>query len=142
MLLAFHQQIPPHLLAQEAQHIELLVVVLSAPPDAGFPDLVEPFRSVAWCIHVVARTRNAPTAIQRLESIHNPREIFVDRQITAGQFLQSSDAIFPVIDGLEMVEAQQLGQLAGVILVTLATFFQQSIFSWITHHDLGDVRLQ
>jgi uncharacterized protein YfeS len=66
----------------------------------------------------------------------------VDRQITAGQFLQGSDAILPVIDRLEMVEAQQLGQLAGIDLVTLATFFQQSRLSGITHHEFGDVGLQ
>ena len=123
VFLAFHPQIPPHLLAQEPQHIQLLVVVFSAPPYAGFPDLVQPCRPVRWCIHFLAGTRNTPTAIQRLESIHNPPEILVDRQITAGQFLQGSDAILPVIDRLEMVEAQQLGQLAGVDLVTLATFF-------------------
>jgi len=41
-----------------------------------------------------------------------------------------------------MVEAQQLGQLPGVDLVTLATFFQQSSLSWITHHEFGDVGLQ
>jgi len=43
VLLAFHQQIPPHLLAQEPQDIQLLVVVFGSSPDAGFTDLAEPF---------------------------------------------------------------------------------------------------
>jgi len=38
-------------------------------------------------------------------------------------------------------EAQQLGQLAGINLVGLITFFQQSSPSWITHHDFRDMRL-
>ena len=37
-----------------------------------------------------ASTRNAPTAIQGLQPIHNPREIFGDGQITARQLLQRS----------------------------------------------------
>jgi hypothetical protein len=48
VFLAFRQQVPPHLLAQESQHIELLVVVFSAPPDAGFlAKLKDAKRSVA-----------------------------------------------------------------------------------------------
>jgi len=46
VLLGFHQQIPPHLRAQEPQDIELLVVVFHAPPHASFLDLAEPFRTV------------------------------------------------------------------------------------------------
>src|SRR5215469_6232501 len=69
VLPALSQEIFPHLLAQEMHDIELLVVVFRAPPDAGFPDLAEPFRTVTWGIHFRADTRNAPTAIQRLESI-------------------------------------------------------------------------
>jgi hypothetical protein len=43
VLLAFQQQIPPHLLAQGAQGIQLLVVMFGTSPDAGFADLAEPF---------------------------------------------------------------------------------------------------
>jgi hypothetical protein len=66
----------------------------------------------------------------------------VDRQITTRQLLQGSDVMLSVINRFEMIEAQQLGQLAGVNPVALATFFQQSILSWITHQDFRDVRFQ
>jgi hypothetical protein len=50
--------------------------------------------------------------------------------------------VLAVVDRLEIVEAQQFGQLACIDLVTLAAFFQQSILSWITHQDFRDVRFQ
>src|SRR6266849_9876458 len=83
VLLTFHHQIPSYLLAQGPQSIQLLVVVFGASPHTSFADLAEPFRTVTWCIHFVAGTRNAPTAIQRFEPIHDPREILGDGQITA-----------------------------------------------------------
>src|ERR1700731_799090 len=100
VLLAFHQQIPPYLLAQGPQGIQLLVVVFGASSHTSFGDLVEPFRTVTCCIHFAAGTWNAPTAIQSLEQIHDPREILGEGQITASQFLQRSQAVLSVIDWL------------------------------------------
>jgi hypothetical protein len=47
-----------------------------------------------------------------------------------------------MVDRLEKVGAQQLGQLSRVNPVTLVAFFQQGIPSWIAHHVCRDVRLQ
>jgi len=49
VLPALGLEIFPHLLAQEPQDIELLVVVVGASPDVGFADLTKPFRTVTWC---------------------------------------------------------------------------------------------
>src|SRR5215831_19628943 len=91
----------------ETHDIKLLVVVFSASPHAGFPDLAEPFRTVTWGIHFLASAGNGPTAIQRLESIHNPREISIDGQITACQLLHRSQAVLSVVHRLDLVHIQQ-----------------------------------
>ena len=50
--------------------------------------------------------------------------------------------MLPVIDRLELVAAQQLGQLPCVDAVTLVAVFQQGILPRIAHHHLRDVRLE
>jgi hypothetical protein len=69
-------------------------------------------------------TENAPTAIQRLEPIHDPREILGDGQIAARQLLQRSQAVLSVIDRLKLVHVQLFGQLARIDPVTLAAILQ------------------
>src|SRR5258708_12969223 len=102
VLLTFHHQIPSYLLAQGPQSIQLLVVVFGASPHTSFADLAEPFRTVTWCIHFVAGTRNAPTAIQRFEPIHDPREILGDGQITAPQPLHPSQPLLSAFYRLQL----------------------------------------
>ena len=104
-------------------HFQLLVVVFSASPDTGFADLAEPFRTVTGCLHFIADAGNGPTAIQRLESIHDPYQIFGDGQITARQLLQCSQAVLSVIDRLDFVHVQLFGQLACIDPITLAAIF-------------------
>src|SRR6267142_2135159 len=98
MFSALGQQILPHGLAQSSQSIELLVEELGPPAHAGFPDLVQPIRAMAWCVDLLTPTENAPTSIQSLDTIHHTAEIFADRQITAGQLLHSSKAVLPMVD--------------------------------------------
>ena len=50
--------------------------------------------------------------------------------------------MFSVIDGAEMIQAQQLGQPPGVDLVTLVAFSHGGILSRIAHHQFRHVRLQ
>jgi hypothetical protein len=99
-------------------------------------------RTVTWYIHFVAGTRNAPAAIQRLEPIHDPRDILGDGQITASQLFQCAQAVLSVIDRLKMVTTQELSQLVRIDSITFTTVFQQGILARITHHDFADARLQ
>ena len=73
---------------------------------------------------------------------HDASEIFADRQITAAQLLQGSDAVLSVVDRLEMVEAQQFGQLSCVYLVAFVPILQQSILPRVAHQDFRHVGLE
>src|SRR5947209_10950306 len=97
---------------------------------------------MAQRVDLLPSTWNRPASIHGLQARHDPREIFADRQITAGQLLQGPYSLFPVIDRPEKSGPQQLGQLPPIDAVTLAAFFQQSIPAGVAHHDLRDVRLQ
>ena len=77
-------------------------------------------------VDVPSRTGNRPAAIQRFQPIHDPRQIFDDGQITPGQFPQHAHAGLAVVDRLEMIAAQQLGQFAGIDAVTLVSVFEQT----------------
>ena len=50
--------------------------------------------------------------------------------------------MFAVIDGVEMIETQQLGQQAGIDLVTLVALLHGRILPRIAHNQSGDVWLQ
>src|SRR5260370_39404469 len=50
--------------------------------------------------------------------------------------------MFSVIHRTELAHVQQFGQLVRVDAVALAAFFQQGIFSRITHYEFRHVRLQ
>ena len=88
------------------------------------------------------REEKVSTNFDLCNARHHSSEIFADGQITPRQFLQRPDAMLPVIDRTKKIRAQQFGQLPGIDAVTLAAFFQQSVPAGITHHQLGDVRLQ
>src|ERR1700686_5016107 len=104
VFLTLGEQITPHLLAQCSQCIQLLVVKLRPPAHSQFADLPEPLGTMARCIDLLAGARNGPTAIDGLHPCHDPYQIFGDGEITAHQFLQTSEPVFTVIDGAEMVE--------------------------------------
>src|ERR1017187_1139741 len=64
VLSAFRQQISSYLLAQRSQCVQLLVVDLGPAMYAGFGDLGEPFRAIAWCVHALPCAGNRPTPIK------------------------------------------------------------------------------
>src|ERR1035437_4725725 len=68
------------------------------------------------------------------DPIHHPSEIFADGQVTAGQFLQGSEAVLAMVDRAQISAAEQIGELARVNLVALVAFLHQRIFSWIAHY--------
>jgi len=69
-------------------------------------------------------------------------QIFGDGQITAHQLFQRSKTMFAVIHRGEMIEAQQLGQSAGVDLVVLAAFLHGLGLSWIAHQQFRHAGFQ
>src|SRR5271167_4133808 len=140
MFPALLHQISSYRSMQSAQGIEFLVEELGPTAHPNFLNLVQPFRTVTRGVNRRAGTSNGPAAIERLDSIHNPGEIFADRQITAPQFLQGSYAIFSMVDRPEKSAAQQFGQFSRIDLVTLAALFQQRIYAWVAHHHLGHAR--
>ncbi|HEX9111439.1 MAG TPA: hypothetical protein VF845_08165 [Terriglobales bacterium] len=87
------------------QHVQLLVEVLGSPADASFPDLGQPLRSMTAIIDIPSRTGNGPAAIQRFQAIHDPRQVFDDRQITPGQLAQHPHTRLAMVDRLQMVAA-------------------------------------
>jgi len=96
-----------------------------ATAHSRFGNLPQPFCPIAWCVHLLAGTRNRPTSIDGLQSTHHPRQISRDRQITAGQFLQSSYAMLSVINRLKLVPVQQLRQFARVVAIILVPYFSR-----------------
>jgi hypothetical protein len=112
MLPALDQQLASHLLVQEQQGVELLVVKLRPAAHAGFGDFRQPLCPAAP-LNLLASTGNGPASVQRLQSNHHSRQTSGDGHITARQFLHGPDAAAFVIH-----RAQQLGQLAGIAAIT------------------------
>src|SRR5258707_4597135 len=98
MLLTLRQQIPPHLLPQASQRVELLIVKFRSPVHSWFVDFREPLGTMVRSVNLLAGTRDGPTAIDGFHSRHHPGEISGDCQITANLLLQGSQAVVCVID--------------------------------------------
>src|SRR5260370_9978180 len=98
MLSTLRQEISSHLLAQSLQGIELLVEELGPTAHPGFRYFAEPFRTMVRCVDGRTFAGNAPAPVEDLEPIHDAREIFADRQITARQLLQCSQAVLSIVD--------------------------------------------
>jgi hypothetical protein len=64
-------------------------VKLGSPTHSRFCDLPEPLGTMARCIHLLAGTRNSPTAIDGLHPRHDPSENFGHGEIT--QVARSDD---------------------------------------------------
>lgn len=47
-----------------------------------------------------------------------------------------------MVDRLEIMEAQPLGQFASINLVTLVALFEQWDLAWIADQDFGHMRLE
>ena len=85
------------------------------------------------------REEKVSTNFDLCNARHDPSEIFGDGQITTHQFLQAARAVFPVIDGVEVIEAQQFGQAACVDLVILVAVPHGGILARIAHHQICEV---
>ena len=130
VFLGFHQQISAGFLVQGAQNIQLLVVRSARRRTPA---------SLIFASHS-ARCRGAYTSLpahgmpqlryKAFQPIHDPGEIFADGQITPRKLLQRSQAVLSVIDRLDVVHIQLLGQLAGIDPITL-TVVSRGILSRI-----------
>ena len=97
---------------------------------------------MARVVDTLSATGNAPAAIDRLDPVHDPREIFADGQISPGQFFQRAQALLSVINRAEQIGAQQLGQLPRIDPIVSAPFLQQGVAARVADHDVRDVRLE
>src|SRR2546429_3836271 len=71
---------------------------------------------------------NAPAAIDRLDPVHDPREIFADGQISPGQFFQRAQALLSVINRAEQIGAQQLGDRKSTRLNSSHGYISYAVF--------------
>src|SRR5712671_2879710 len=85
MFPALGQKLRSQVAPQALQSIQLLIEQLGSPAHPGLWNLVQPFLPIARAIDLGAGTGNAPAAIQRLQPIHDSRQIFADGLITAPQ---------------------------------------------------------
>ena len=107
------------LLAQVLQHVQLLIELLGSPARSSFGNLLQPLAAMTRIVNIPAGTGNRPTAIQGFQAIHDPGKIFHHGQITARQLAQHAYPGFAMVHGLEIVEAQALGEFASIDPVTL-----------------------
>src|SRR6185437_17050606 len=142
MFATLRQQFAPRLLAQVLQHVQLLIQLLGAAASSGFGDFFQPLATMAGVVNVAAGTGDRPATIQSFETIHHSGKILDHGQITSGQFAQHAYAGFAVVDGLEIMEAQPLGEFASVDLVTLVAMFEQWDLARIAHQDLSYMWLE
>src|ERR1700746_3458198 len=124
MLPTLRQKLTSYLAPQNLQSIQMLIKQLCAAVHASVRNLVQPLLPITRGIDSRASAGNAPAAIQPLEPIHPPPQIFADRLITTRQLAQRAQSIFSVVDRSQHSGTQQLGQLARIHLVTLAALFQ------------------
>jgi len=60
-----------------------------------------------------------------------------------GMDVHKEATVIAVLNGSgKLVQVQQFGQLVGIDTITFVSVFEQSIFSWIAHHQLAHMRLQ
>src|SRR5215831_2777593 len=93
-------------------------------------------------VNVPAGTGNGPAAIQRFQPIHNSGKIFDHGEITSGQLAQHAYPGFTMVDRLEIMESQPLGEFASIDLVTLVALFEQRDLAWIADQYLANMRLK
>jgi hypothetical protein len=96
-----------------------LVIEFGTAAYAGFQNLCEPFRTVAWCVYLLAGIRNPPASVNRLQPTHHPRQIASDRDLAARQFLR----VRIPASRAELVQIQPFGQFPRVDAVTLVPSF-------------------
>ena len=97
---------------------------------------------MAGIVGVPTRTGNRPTAIHRFQAIHDSRLIFDEVQVTPGQLAQHAYARLAMVNRLEIIKAQAIGEFARIDPVTLVAVFEQRVLPRITYHQFVNVRLE
>ena len=142
MFATLRQQFAPRLLAQVLQHVQLLIELLGAAASSGLGYFFQPLATMASVVNIPAGTGDRPAAIQSFQSIHHTGEIFDHGEITSGQLAQHAYPGFTMVDRLEIMEAQPLGEFASIDLVTLVALFEQWDLARIAEQNLGNMRLE
>src|ERR1700747_2041916 len=124
------------------QQIQLLIELLGAAASSGLGNFLQPLATMARVVNVPAGTGDRPATIQSFQSIHHPGKIFDYGEITSGQLAQHAYPGFTMVDRLDIMEAQPLGKLASIDLVTLVALFEQWDLAWIANENLGNMRLE
>src|SRR6201984_1329178 len=106
------------------QQIQLLIELLGAAARYGLGKFLQPLATMARVVDVPAGTGDRPATVQSFQSIHHTGEIFDYGEITSGQLAQHAYPGFAVVHGLEIMEAQPLGEFASIDLVTLVALFE------------------
>src|SRR5260370_12811808 len=142
LLAPLRQQCAPRVVAQVPQQIQLLIELLGAAASSGLGYFFQPLTAMTSVVNVPAGTGDRPAAIQSFQSIHHTGKIFDHGEITSGQLAQHADPGFAVVSGLEIMQAQPLGEFASIDLVTLVALFEQWDLAWIADQNLGNMRLE
>src|SRR5262249_34316036 len=98
--------------------------------------------AMALIVNISAGTGDRPATIERFQAIHHTGKIFDHGEITSGQLAQHAYPGFAVVHGLEVMEAQPLGEFASIDLVTLVAMFEQWDLARIADQNLGHMRLE
>src|ERR1700732_5188436 len=142
MLATLRQQFAPCLLAQVLQQVQLLIELLGAAASSGLGYFFQALTAMSSVIDVAPGTGDRPATIQGFQPIHDPGKIFDYGQIAASQFAQHAHPGLTMVDRLEIMEAQPLGEFASIDLVTLVATFDQWDLARIAHQNLGYMRLE
>ena len=142
MFATLRQQFAPRLLAQRLQHVQLLIELLGASASSGLGYFFLPLTAMSSVVDIPAGTGNCPATIKSFQSIHHAGMIFDDGEITSGQLAQHAYPSFAVVYGLEIMEAQPLGEFASIDLVTLVALFVQWDLARIADQNLGNMWLE
>ena len=143
MFPALGQKLRSQVAPQGLQSIQLLIEQLGSPAHPGLWNLVQPFLPIARAIDLGAGTGNAPATIQRLQPIHDSRQIFADGLITAPQLAQRPQSILSVVDRSQHSRAQQVSQLLRASTWSLLLpSFNKALLRGLQTTNLRHLRLQ
>src|SRR5262245_54492273 len=124
------------------QHIESIELPPqprnSQPHCPGF-ELARPALTLFGRVDATPGIVDPPRSEHGFESVLDSRTVPYDGAVASCQLLQSPRAPLPVVDGRQGIRAQQLRQPLRIRPIRLVTLGRD--LPRITHHNLGDVRL-
>src|SRR5690348_10644999 len=134
MLVSFVDQIASYLPAQSLQLLELFEQALGAIALSWLLELIDPLLPTPPAVEFLPAGVDGQTAIQSLESAHHARAVIGQGTIGAAEFLQRERLRVVVVDRLQHVGAQKIGQLARIDLIVLVPALEQSVSARIAYH--------